>query len=391
MWQEWLEPLIKIGIVIGALQGAVAYLVLAERRVCAFMQDRLGPNRCGPLGLLQPLADGLKFLLKEELVPAGTQSVVFLLAPVLILASATLAFATIPFGYYIPVPGLSEPIALTIAPGMDIGLLLVLAISSLGVYGVILGGWASNNKYSFLGGLRSSAQLVSYELPLGLSVLGAILLTGSLRLETIITAQAESGWWWIALQPLGFVVFMISGFAEAARLPFDLPEAEQELVGGYHTEYTAMKFGMFALSEYMHMITVAFLAVIVYFGGWHLWWIAPATPANEVTLIGGLIRIGILQVKVLAMIFFFMWVRWSFPRFRYDQLMAMGWKIMIPLGLVNLVVSATAQEFFAHDAYVIKAVLGWVALLGCVAYAAMRTAAPLPASGPGLSRAGAVS
>ena len=307
MWQDWLEPLIKIGVVIGALQGAVAYLVLAERRVCAFFQDRVGPNRVGPWGLLQPLADGLKFVLKEELIPAGAHKVIFMLAPVTILASATLAFATVPFGYYIPAMfGSEKPISLTIAPDMDIGLLFVLAISSLGVYGVVLGGWASNNKYSFIGGLRSSAQLVSYELPLGLSLLGAVLLSGTARLDTIITTQAESGWWWIMLQPLGFTVFLISGFAEAARLPFDLPEAEQELVGGYHTEYTAMKFGMFALSEYMHMITVAFLSVIIYFGGWHLWWICPATPANEVTLLGGLLRIAVLQGKVLLLIFVFL-------------------------------------------------------------------------------------
>jgi NADH-quinone oxidoreductase subunit H len=380
--QPWLEPLIKIAIVVGAMQGAVAYLVYVERRVAAFIQDRLGPNRVGPAGLLQPLADGLKFLLKEELVPAGSVRFVFLLAPVLILATATLAFATIPFGYYVPWPG-GEPIALTIAPGMDIGLLFVLAISSLGVYGVILGGWASNNKYSFLGGFRSSAQLVSYELPLGLSVIGTLLLSGSLRLEDIIVSQAESGWWWIALQPLGFAVFMISGFAEAARLPFDLPECEQELVAGYHTEYTGMKFGMFALSEYMHMITIAFLAVILFFGGWHLWGITPATGANQVTLIGGLLRFIVLQLKVLLMIFFFMWVRWSWPRFRYDQLMSIGWKVMIPVGLANLVVSAVAQEFLPTHAYLSKTVLAWLLVVGCVIFAAWKgqpqAAAPVAA------------
>ncbi len=367
--QDWIEPLIKMAVVIGAIQGAVAYLVLAERRAAAFFQDRVGPNRVGPFGLLQPIADGLKFILKEELIPSGAHKPIFLLAPVMILASATLAFATVPVGYYFPaILGLKAPIAMTIAPGMDIGLLFVLAVSSLGVYGVILGGWASNSKYSFLGGLRSSAQLVSYELPLGLSLIGAILLSGSLRMETIMDAQAESGWWWVMLQPLGFAVFLISGFAEAARLPFDLPECEQELVAGYHTEYTAMKFGMFAMAEYMHMITVAFMAVIIYFGGWHLWYIAPAIPANEVGLIGALLRIGILQAKVLVLVFFFMWVRWSFPRFRYDQLMAIGWKIMIPLGLVNLLASAVSQEFLAKDAYLAKAVVSWLVLGACFVY-----------------------
>ena len=378
--QDWIEPLIKMAVLIGAIQGAVAYLVLAERRAAAFFQDRVGPNRVGPFGLLQPIADGLKFILKEELVPANAHKAIFLLAPITILAAATLAFATIPVGYYLPglgnyLPALTDnksPIAMTIAPDMDIGLLFVLAVSSLGVYGVILGGWASNSKYSFLGGLRSSAQLVSYELPLGLSLIGAILLSGSLKMETIMIAQAESGWWWIMLQPLGFAVFLISGFAEAARLPFDLPECEQELVGGYHTEYTAMKFGMFAMAEYMHMITVAFLAVIVYFGGWHLWWIAPYIPAEEVGFIGALIRIGVLQTKVLAMVFFFMWVRWSFPRFRYDQLMSIGWKIMIPLGLVNLLVSAVAQEFLAEDAYLMKAVIAWLLVAACFVYGILK-------------------
>jgi NADH-quinone oxidoreductase subunit H len=364
----WLEPLIKIAIVIGVLQGAVAYLILVERKVAAYMQDRFGPNRVGPGGLLQPIADGLKFLLKEELVPAGASKAIFLIAPVSILASATFAFATIPFGYVLPVFG--QTIHLTVAPGLDIGLLFVFAVSSLGVYGVILGGWASNNKYSFLGGLRSSAQLVSYEIPLGLSVIGVLLLSGSLRLESIVGQQAESGWWWIALQPLGFLVFMISGFAESARLPFDLPECEQELVGGYHTEYTAMKFGMFALSEYQHMITVAFLAVLLYFGGWHLWWIAPSIPPEEVTFFGGLLRVAILSMKILAMIFFFMWVRWSWPRFRYDQLMDIAWKVMIPVGVLNLVISAAAQEFLKPDDYVWKAVLSWGTVAGCVAYAA---------------------
>ena len=376
--QEFIEPLVKIAVVIGAIQGAVAYLVLAERRAAAFFQDRLGPNRVGPFGLLQPIADGLKFLLKEELIPAGAHKPIFLLAPVMILASAMFAFATVPFGYYIPaVPGLfSEPIALSIAPDMDIGLLYVLAVSSLGVYGVILGGWASNSKYGFLGGLRSSAQLVSYELPLGLSLIGAIILTGSLRMETMIEAQASTGWWWIALQPLGFAVFMISGFAEAARLPFDLPECEQELVAGYHTEYTAMKFGMFAMGEYMHMIMIAFMSVIIYFGGWHLWVLAPAIEPQNIDIFGAILRIGILQTKVLMMVFFFMWVRWSFPRFRYDQLMSIGWKIMIPLGLVNLLVTAIAQEFLAPDAYLVKAVISWLVVAGCFAWGMLRASAP---------------
>ncbi|MFN7804851.1 MAG: complex I subunit 1/NuoH family protein, partial [Planctomycetaceae bacterium] len=295
---EWLEPLIKIALVVGASQAAVAYLVLVERKAAAYLQDRLGPNRVGPWGLLQPLADGLKFILKEEIVPDGADRWLFLLAPLAILATATFVFATIPFGYVVPGPG-GTPIPLTIAPNSDIGLLFVFAVGSLGVYGVILGGWASNSKYSLLGGLRSSAQLVSYEIPLGLSVIGVLLFAGSLNMETIMTEQARSGWWWVAVQPLGFVVFMVSGCAEATRLPFDLPECEQELIAGYHTEYTGMKFGMFAFAEYLHMITIAFLAVILFFGGWHFWGLAPYTEANEVGLFGALVRVLVLNVKVL--------------------------------------------------------------------------------------------
>ncbi|MSR59084.1 MAG: NADH-quinone oxidoreductase subunit NuoH [Planctomycetaceae bacterium] len=366
--QVWLEPLIKIVLVVLATQAAVAYLVLVERKVAAYMQDRLGPNRVGPWGLFQPIADGAKFILKEELIPAGADRALFLIAPVSILAAATLAFATIPFGYLVPWPG-ADPIELTIAPKVDIGLLFVFAIGSLGVYGVILGGWASNNKYSLLGGLRSSAQLVSYEIPLGLSVIGVLLFSGSLRLETIITAQAQSGWWWFAVQPLGFLVFMVSGCAEASRLPFDLPECEQELVGGYHTEYTAMKFGMFAFAEYLHLITVAFLTVNLYLGGWHLWGLAPY--ADEVGWFGAIVRVLVLNIKMLLVILFFMWIRWSWPRFRYDQLMNIAWKVMIPLGVINLLVCAVCQEFLDPKNYLTRAVLGWLAVGGCVLYAAL--------------------
>jgi NADH-quinone oxidoreductase subunit H len=367
--QAWLEPLIKIGLVVVALMTAVAYLVLIERKAAAYLQDRLGPNRVGPWGLGQPIADGAKFILKEEIIPAGADKVLFLLAPVMILATAMLAFATIPFGNLVPWDE-GKPIELTIAPTLDIGLVLVFAISSLGVYGVVLGGWASNSKYSFLGALRSSAQLISYEIPLGLSVIGVMLYAGSLRMETIITAQAQSGWWWFAVQPLAFLVFMISGCAESTRLPFDLPECEQELVAGYHSEYTGMKFGMFAFAEYLHMITVAFLAVILFFGGWHLWLVAPFTEGNQMTWLGALLRVVVLSVKVLLMIFFFMWIRWSWPRFRYDQLMDLAWKAMIPLGVVNLIVCAVCQEFLRQDDMFTRSILGWLAVAGSIVYAA---------------------
>jgi NADH-quinone oxidoreductase subunit H len=371
--QLWLEPLIKIGLVVGALMTAVAYLVLVERKVAAYLQDRLGPNRVGPWGLFQPIADGAKFILKEEIIPSGANKGLFLLAPVLILATAMVTFTTIPFGYLVPW-GEGKPITLTIAPDLDIGLVLVFAISSLGVYGVVVGGWASNSKYSFLGGLRSSAQLISYEIPLGLSVIGLMLFAGSLRTETIVLEQARTGWWWFAVQPLAFVVFMVSGCAESTRLPFDLPECEQELVAGYHSEYTGMKFGMFAFAEYLHMITVSFLAVVLFFGGWHLWGVAPFTDANQVTWAGALLRVVVLSVKVLLMIFFFMWIRWSWPRFRYDQLMDLAWKTMIPLGVVNLVVCAVCQEFLRPDDMFTRCILGWLAVAGCIIYAAFSAA-----------------
>jgi NADH-quinone oxidoreductase subunit H len=377
--QDWLEPLIKIAIVVGAVMTAIAYLVLVERKAAAYLQDRLGPNRVGPWGLFQPIADGAKFILKEEVIPAGADKLLFLIAPVTILATSILAFATIPFGYFLPWPG-SEPIALTIAPDMDVGLLFVFAIGSLGVYGVVLGGWASNSKYSFLGALRSSAQLISYEIPLGLAVIGVILFSGSLRMETIISEQARTGWWYAALQPLGFFVFMISGCAESTRLPFDLPECEQELVGGYHTEYTGMKFGMFAFAEYQHMITVSFLAVILFFGGWHFWGLAPYTEANEVSLIGALVRVAVLVIKVLLTIFFFMWIRWSWPRFRYDQLMAIAWRAMIPLGVVNLAVCAVCQEFLPQEntiTMLVRCFLGWLAVAGAIVYLALSPRPPV--------------
>jgi NADH-quinone oxidoreductase subunit H len=377
----WLEPLIKIAVVVGVLQGAVAYLVLVERKAAAYLQDRLGPNRVGPWGLFQPIADGLKFIFKEEIIPAGADKVLFLIAPVSILATAMLAFATIPFGYFLPWFGdKSAPIELTIAPNLDIGILFVFAVSSLGVYGVVLGGWASNSKYSFLGGLRSSAQLISYEIPLGLAVIGVMLFSGSLRMETIIAEQARTGLWWFFVQPLAFVVFLISGCAECTRLPFDLPECEQELVAGYHSEYTGMKFGMFAFAEYLHMITVAFLTVVLFFGGWHLWGVAPSEPdPHSVTLIGAVVRVIVLSVKVLLMIFFFMWIRWSWPRFRYDQLMDMAWKTMIPLGVLNLIVCAVCQEFLPGDhfpAILGRVALGWLGVIGCIVYMALSAKAP---------------
>jgi NADH-quinone oxidoreductase subunit H len=359
-----ITALIKIAVLLLGLMTAAAYFVLLERWMAAWVQDRLGPNRVGiPLtnvrmfGLGQPLADGLKFIFKEEYTPAHVNKALFLLAPIVILASALAIFAVIPFGSVLPpaegtwldraleaigLDGWSQTIDLVVAPGVDVGMIYVFALSSIAVYGVILGGWASNNKYSFLGGLRSSAQLISYEIPLGLGLLGVVLVNGSLRLENIIGDQAETGFWNALVQPLGFFVFVVAAFAESARLPFDLPEAEQELIGGYHTEYAGMKLLLFLIAEFLHMITASFLIVILFFGGWHLWGVTGYQ--DDVTWPVALLRIAILGFKIVLVILFFMLVRWSWPRFRFDQLMSMAWKVMLPLGLVNLLAMAVLVE-----------------------------------------------
>lgn len=347
---------IKIAILVGGLMTGAAYFVLLERRMAAWIQDRHGPNRVGaPLsvlglgsdwslaGLGQPLADGVKFILKQEYTPAHVDRRLFVLAPLSILAAALAVFAVIPFGA--PLPPLWEggsEIPLVVAPGVDIGMIYVFALSSIAVYGVILGGWASNNKYSFLGGLRSSAQLIAYELPLGLGIVGVVLATGSLRIEEIVGQQASSGVWFAFSQPLGFVIFVVAAFAEAARLPFDLPEAEQELVGGYHTEYSGIKLLLFLVAEFLHMITASFLIVLLFLGGWHLWGLeallGPGTWALSIA------QTLVFLTKVFGVILFFMVVRWTWPRFRFDQLMGMAWKVMLPLGLVNLIAVALLLE-----------------------------------------------
>ena len=347
-----IAALVKIGLLVGGLMTAAAYLVLLERWIAAWVQDRKGPNRVGiPLtdirlfGLGQPLADGLKIILKEDFTPSHVDRVLYHAAPLLILAASLAIFAAIPFGSVLPplgIAGLPDPVPFLVAPGLDVGVLWVFALSSIAVYGVLLGGWASNNKYGFLGGLRSSAQLVAYEIPLGLGLLGVVLAAGSLRLDRIMEAQAASGVWYAFAQPLGFVVFLVASFAEAARLPFDLPEAEQELVGGYHTEYSGIRLLLFLVAEFLHMITAAFLIVIMFLGGWHLWGVTGA--GTEVTWAGTLLRFAILSAKILGVIVFFMLVRWSWPRFRFDQLMNLAWKVMLPLGLANLVTVAAVEE-----------------------------------------------
>jgi NADH-quinone oxidoreductase subunit H len=353
MSADTIITLIKILLLVGGMLTAAAYLVLLERWIAAWIQDRRGPNRVGiPLtkikmfGLGQPLADGLKFIFKEEFTPSHVDKWLYRIAPIIILTAAVAIFAAIPFGSVLPplgISGVADPIPLLVAPQLDVGIIYVFALSSIAVYGVILGGWSSNNKYSFLGALRSSAQLISYEIPLSLGLLGVVLLAGTLRLDSIIGQQAQSGVWNIFLQPLGFFVFAIAATAEAARLPFDLPEAEQELIGGYHTEYSGMKLLLFLIAEFLHMVTAAFLLVILFLGGWHFWGLTGS--GDDITWPIAILRIVVLAAKVLGVIVVFMVVRWSWPRFRFDQLMAMAWKVMVPLGLVNLVVTAILVEY----------------------------------------------
>lgn len=333
-----LESLIKIAIVLGIIITTVAYVVLAERKVSAYIQNRLGPNRVGPWGLLQPLADGLKFIFKEDVIPGHVNKVVYLLAPAVVLVPALVGFAVVPFGDTLWLMGREVQLIISNA---DIGILYILAVSSLGVYGVVLGGWASNNKYALMGGVRASAQMISYELSLGLSLIGVLMVSGSLRLSDIVVLQAHSTLfgllpgWFVFTQPLAFIVFTVSVFAETNRLPFDLPEAEQELVAGYHAEYSSMKFAMFFMAEYAHMITASALIATLFFGGWHL----PGVDPDDASLAISILKVLVFAVKTAFFLFVFIWVRWTLPRFRYDQVMRLGWKYLLPLGLVNVFVT----------------------------------------------------
>jgi NADH-quinone oxidoreductase subunit H len=334
---EWLINLIitlvKILIVETVLLTAVAYSVYAERRISAFIQNRLGPNRVGPAGLLQPIVDVVKLLFKEDIVPESANKLIHSIAPGISVAVALSTFAVIPFGDKIIL--FDREIKLQIAD-INIGVLYILALLSLGVYGITLSGWSSNSKYSLLGGLRASAQMISYELAMGISVLGIILANGTLRLDTIVTNQF--GWKWnIILQPLGFLTFLVSSFAETNRTPFDLPEAEQELVGGYHTEYSSMKFALFFLAEYANVVVASAFITTLFLGGWQFPYLQDfGLPAFWVSII----QVLTFCLKVFFMVIFFIWVRWTIPRFRYDQLMNLGWKVMLPIALVNLIITA---------------------------------------------------
>jgi NADH-quinone oxidoreductase subunit H len=375
--------LIKIAALLGVVLGLVSYTVYAERRVSAFIQDRLGPNRVGPQGLLQPIADAVKLLLKENFIPAGVHKFYYLLAPMLSMIPPILVLAVLPFGselFGVPM----------VIDNIDIGVLWVFAVSSLGVYGIVLAGWSSNSKYPFLGGIRSSSQMISYELSIGLSVIPVFMVVGTLNLQEIVRWQIENGWLIFPFYPKGFdlsqalqnpahlfdsiaagfswqrlllwlplfssfLVFLIAIFAETNRLPFDLPEAEQELVGGYHTEYSSMGFALFFLGEYAAMIAGSGVIVTLFLGGWSL----PLIPDGSATSFFGLsfippwlagalwgfVNIGVFFAKVIALLFFMIWVRWTIPRFRFDQLMKLGWYFFFELALANILLTAIVLSF----------------------------------------------
>src|SRR5499427_4399229 len=328
---------------------AVAYTTLLERKLVARIQNRWGPTRVGPFGLLQPLADGIKFILKEDMVPDKVHKGLYILAPMLALTMSLIAIAVIPFGQSITIHGIVIPLQITGIAGagglsdINIGLLIILGATSIGVYGVALAGWSSNSKYSLLGSLRASAQMVSYELALGLSLVGVLLLAGSLSLRDIVDSQAGT-WtlagqnlflprWYIFPQFIAFFIYLMAAFAETNRIPFDLPEAETELVAGYHTEYSAMKFAMFFMAEYANMITVACLASLLFLGGWH-------GPLFGPDWLRQLLPLFWFVLRVFVFLFIYIWVRGTLPRFRYDQLMAFGWKFLLPLAIANLAITA---------------------------------------------------
>jgi NADH-quinone oxidoreductase subunit H len=311
--------LVKLGIILVVLLLVAAYLVYAERKLLGRLQIRLGPNRAGPFGLLQPIADAIKLLVKEDIVPAKADRLIFLFAPAVVAGSALLIFAVVPFGQGWTLRGREIPL---VVADLNVGLLYTLALSSVGVYGVALGGWASNSKYSLLGGIRGAAQMISYELSLGLSLVPVVMLAGSFSLVDIVAAQSQYPF--ILVQPLAFLIFFVSSLGEIKRIPFDLPEAENELVAGYHTEYSGMRFGLFFLGEYVTMVVLGSLVAVFFLGGWR----GPVLPP-----------LLWFTLKVLIVVFVMIWTRGTLPRLRYDQLMHFGWKVLVPLALLNIIVT----------------------------------------------------
>jgi NADH-quinone oxidoreductase subunit H len=312
--------------------GIAAYSTYAERKVAAFLQDRVGPDRAGPFGLMQPLADGVKMFMKEEIIPTNADRALFILGPSIMMMTACMTGVVIPWGHSLMINGTEYPVQIT---DLNIGILYIFGVVSIGVYGIMIGGWASNNKYSLMGAIRASSQMISYELAMGLSIIALIMTTGSLSIREIVEAQHGMNWN-VFVQPLGFILFLVCAFAECNRTPFDLPECETELVGGYHTEYSSMKLGFYLFAEYINMFISAAVISSLYFGGYNFPFIDQlGLSHNALTLLGTAIFFG----KIFFFIFFFMWIRWTIPRFRYDQLMHLGWRIMIPLALFNVLLT----------------------------------------------------
>lgn len=342
--------LAQAGILVNLMLVAAAYMVLAERKISAWIQNRVGPNRVGPWGLFQSFADVFKLYLKEDVVPAAADYKFHALAPVISIAVAITVYALIPFSPEVTIDGITY--SLTMAPNMDIGILAVLAMTSVGVYGVALAGWSSNNKYSLMGGLRSSAQMISYELSMGLAIIAVVLCAGSLNLVEMIKQQ-NTGAWYVMYQPFGFILFFITALAETNRAPFDLPEAEPELVGGYHTEYSGMKFGLLYLAEYANMLASSAIMAALYLGGWDaIPFVDDAavvgqfiTDPTRLSIALALLGHVVFLTKAFALVFVFIWIRWSLPRFRYDQLMNLGWKILLPISLVNVIITGLVIHF----------------------------------------------
>jgi NADH-quinone oxidoreductase subunit H len=334
-----LIPLIKIALILAIVPLLVAALTLAERKIIAFMQVRLGPMRVGPWGLLQPIADPIKLLLKEDIIPERADRWIFTLAPVISLIPAFIVLAVIPIGPTITIFGKQISLYVT---DINIGVLYVLSISSVGVLGIILGGWASNSKYPLLGALRSAAQMVSYEVALGFSIIGVLMLAGTLSLVNIVEAQRNAGVWYVFLQPIGFILFFICGVAETNRAPFDLPEAESELVAGFHTEYSGFRFSLFFLAEYANMITVSAMAVTLFWGGW----LRPFPNIPALAFLDLIPPVLWFAAKVIVFLYFYLWFRASWPRYRYDQLMKLGWQFLLPISIANVILTAILVVVF---------------------------------------------
>ncbi len=334
-WGFFLEKLILIAIVITLSLVIAMYATYAERKIAAFMQDRIGPNRAGPFGILQPLADGMKLFFKEEIIPTNSNKFLFIMGPALAMLTAMMTCAVIPWGNKLELFGRSIPLQIA---DINIGILYIFAVVSLGVYGIMIGGWASNNKFSLLAAMRGASQVISYELAMGISLIALLMLTGSLSLKTIVEQQMQPGHFWnIAYQPLGFLIFFICAMAECNRAPFDLPEAENELNMGYHQEYSSMKLGFYLFAEYINMFISSAVMVTLFFGGYDMPFVNETLLSPNVAAIIGVVA---FFAKIFIFIFIFMWIRWTLPRFRYDQLMNLGWKGLILLALANMLITA---------------------------------------------------